>query len=70
MVGGVGDMVVQQESDWIGFTVHVQESGPKFGSVTKGGQEKDVCHQFTQQINDKWVLKKNQYDNSFPETPT
>lgn len=31
-------MVVQQESDGVGFIVHVQESGPKFGSVTKGGE--------------------------------
>ena len=31
-------MVVQQEYDGVGFIVHVQESGPKFGSVTEGGE--------------------------------
>ena len=38
MVGGVGGMVEQQESDGIGFIVHIQESGLNFGSVTKGGE--------------------------------
>lgn len=39
--GGVGDMVVQQESGGIGFIVYVQESGLNSGSVTKGGSK--IC---------------------------